>query len=412
MPEGSSQYTYLQSKRWRALGYNWDILSSYGQSSKLYCLTDFQVAWLLSNTEYMRWSSRWQNCPCTQADLDAMKAEMEYNLMTCFNIQPYQMQTIYNNGVNDLLNTYDSLWDGSLPSSVNPNAPDDYFDGNASPTRQDALCTALTLWSYSYAVDWLQKAGIILSLVAPLNFLVDFLVPVGGNIATRVLSDLTAPLQAQFDALQNQSALDTVICDWRENLEGLAINATNWQSALSATSYTVETPSWWIQQLFIDDTQYLDNFLSFVNSLGNGYELAQRGISICACFDCEVDETFDFTIEEFPTIWFPRASQSANMTWIMGGGWQADNPGGVQLATERYESIEEVEITYTFVGSGETPRVYQYASSTGTLGALIGSLPFVGNESITEDILVALFAPSGTWTAYLETVRVKGCRRP
>jgi len=65
----SDEYYYLQNKRWRAITYNWDILSTYGNGSKLYCLTDFQAAWLLSNTEYMRWSKRCENCPCSQFDM-------------------------------------------------------------------------------------------------------------------------------------------------------------------------------------------------------------------------------------------------------------------------------------------------------------------------------------------------------
>ncbi|AXF52323.1 MAG: hypothetical protein [Circular genetic element sp.] len=408
----NNDYVYLQNKKWRGITVDFEILSTYSLQERLYCLNDFQVAWLLSNTEYMSWETRWENCPCTPQELQDMQAELDYRLMSCLDFSPYQLQTLYNDNVNSLLSDYDALWDGSLPSSVNPSAPDDFFDGNASPTRQDALCTALTLWGYSYAVDWSNKASIILAVPAFIDALVAALVPVGGNIATRVLADLVAPIQAQFDAMQDQAALDTVLCDWRDELEGLAINATNWNIGLGNTVYIPLSNEWYIQALMLDDTQYLDNFLTFVNSLGNGFDLANAGISICACFDCEVDELWDFAVDQYAAVWFPRNTQAPNMTFIPGVGWQADNPGGVQLATERYESIEEVEITYTFTGVGEDPRIFQYASSTGTLGSLIGSLPWIGNEALAEDVLVVLSAAAGVWTATINSIRVKGCRRP
>lgn len=278
-----SEYQYLQNKKWRAITYDWDTLAAYGNTSRLYCLTDFQAAWLLSNTEYMRWGSRWVDCPCTQSDLDAMKAELDYNLMSCFDFQPYQLQTVYDSSQNALLAGYQSDWDGSNPSSVNPNAPDDFFDGDGSPDRIDALCTALTLWAYSYAVDWISRASTILGITSFVSALVDFMIPVGGNIAVRVISGLTAPLEAQVHAFENTAALDTVICDWKAVIEGQAINATNWTNGVQGLSYTVDSDAWYIQQIFAADTQLLQNFLTFVNALGDGYQLAQIGASICAC---------------------------------------------------------------------------------------------------------------------------------
>ena len=150
-----SGYQYLSNKKWRAITVDFETLSTYSMfNSRLYCLTDFQAAWLLSMTEYYRWGNRWENCPCTQAELDAMKAELDYNLMNCLDFMPYQLQALYDYGQQEILGQYSSNWDGSLPSSVNPNAPDDYFNGDDSADRNDALCTALSIWVYSYAVDW------------------------------------------------------------------------------------------------------------------------------------------------------------------------------------------------------------------------------------------------------------------
>lgn len=341
----SDEYQYLQNKNWRALGYNWDILSTYDNTARLYCLTDFQAAWLLSNTEYMRWSTRWTNCPCTQSDLDAMKAEMDYNLMNCLDFSPYQMDYIYDALQRQENNRLNDLWDGSDPTSINPNAPDTNFDGDGSTDREDALCTGLSLWTYSYAINWINRASALLTAAAVTAALVDFIVPVGGQIVSQAIKDLAAPVQEQVDALNNTDALDTVICDWRESLEGVAISASNWNDEICALSYTIDTDEWYIQELLCSDTALLSNFLSFVDALGNGYELAQIGVEICPC-------------EE--NVWTQR--------WLNGygnpltDGWTT-GLGTYNVSTEEldYEwngsSSNSINITYTFTESAHITRL-------------------------------------------------------
>lgn len=407
------EYTYLQSKRWRAISYDWETLSTYSQRSRLYCLTDFQAAWLLSNTEYMAWKTRWNNCPCTPAELATMKAEMEYNLMSCFDFQPYQLQTLYYEGQNALLTRYNDLWNGTEPSSVNPNAPDDFFDGDGSSDREDALCTALTLWAYSYAVDWVYKAGIVLGLAGFVTAIVDLMIPAGGNIATEVISHLIDPTQEEFEAMQDIDALNTVICDWKALLEGTVINASNWTTTVQSLSYTPDSPEDLVQQIFASDTQLLSNFLTFVNSLGKGYEYAQLGVFICACVPpCEVTEVWDFTVESFDTVWFERPSQAAQMEYVSGQGWRGSNPGGCQLITERYESITEVTATFSYSATpGEAnPRVFQFTPPD-TVDGIISTIPFEGNVDIPNWLGIAITRTSSPYTATLHTLTVVGCLR-
>lgn len=405
-----SQYINLQTKQWRAITTNWDILSTYSNSeSRLYCLTPFQAAWLLSVTEYFRWSSRWENCPCTQSDLDAMKAEMEYNLMNCLDFQPYQLQYLYDSAQQNLIGDYTASWDGSNPSSVNPDAPDDFFNGDGSQSREDALCTALTLWSYSYAVNWSQKASLILGLAYAAGQLIDFMIPVGGQIAVQVIADLSEPLQSQVDALNNLDALDEVICQWNGALQGLAINASNWNSSISGLSFVPESDEWIIQQLFNSDTQLLGNFLSFVNSLGEGYELAQIGVFICACRVCtEVSETFDFTIQEYGDIWTPRPDTPPQQ-WISGQGWEGLNEFGVQVYTDRYVNVTSVSEVST--GSGGTPvrAMFDYDADTNT-PTFVANLPFSGDYDVVNSLLIVTSQQNGGETIQrLEEVSVDGC---
>jgi len=341
-----STYTILQNKRWRAITYDWDILTQYGNESRLYCLTDFQAAWLLSNTEYFAWHNRWANCPCNEQDMLSLKAEMEFNLMSCVDFAPYQLQTLYDNSQNQLLTTYNNDWDGSLPSSVNPDAPDDYFNGDGSTDREDGLCTALTLWAYSYAVDWMQRASTILGVTAFVSELVNFLIPAGGNIAVQVLSNLTDPLQSQLDAFENQTALDTVICDWRDALQGVAITPPNWNNELAGLSYTAGTDEYIIQEVMVTDTSLLSNFLSFVNSLGNGYELAQLGVSICACVPGTlITVTYDGT--GYPNWTILEGNLDIAFGNPMPSGKSAWNSG---IDTQRNRTRVDLGAEYTILG--------------------------------------------------------------
>lgn len=371
----SDQYFYLQNKKYRAITVDWDIISTYGNDSALYCLTDFQAAWLLSMTEYMRWSTRWENCPCTQNDLEAMKAELDYNLMNCLEFQPYQLQYLYDSAQQGLLADYTASWDGSLPSSVNPDAPDDFFNGDGSPEREDALCTAITLWGYSYAVNWSQKASLILGVAYAVGDLINFMVPVGGQIAVQAVADLVAPLQAQVDALNDLVALDTVLCEWKTALEGVAITAANWTNAVQGLVYTAMSNEWYIQQLFASDTQLLGNFLSFVNSLGDAFELANIGVYICACGTETWTHELDFRIDPYNeyvsnnnALWTP--------TWFDGLGWEGGREAGgatgsilITLPSARTITMAEAVINYNNTATNTRINGITIGDTTGAKAA-------------------------------------------
>jgi hypothetical protein len=338
----------VQSKgNWRAITYDWNILDTYSKDNYcLYCLSDFQAAWLLSNVVYLSWITRQINYGGTTEELNGLAGELEYRLMNCLDLSTYQLQTLYENSQNQLLETYANDWDGSLPSSVNPDAPDDYFDGDASPAREDGLCTGLTLWAYSYAVEWMTKASTILGVTAFVSELVNFLIPAGGNIAAQVLSNLTAPLQSQLDAFQNQTALDTVICDWKNALQGVAITPPNWNNELAGLTYTAGTDEYIIQEVMVTDTSLLANFLSFVNALGNGYKLAQLGISICPCTPGTlIVVTFDGT--GYPNWTILEGNLDIAFGNPMPSGKSAWNSG---INTQRIKTRVDLGAEYTILG--------------------------------------------------------------
>lgn len=295
-----SEYTYLQTKKWRAIGYDWNVLSTYQPTSRLYCLTDFQVAWLLSNTEYMRWSTRWIDCPCTQDDLDAMKAELEYNLMSCFDLQPYQLDYIYDQIVANQLQGFNDRYDAGGISELNPNTPTDFYSGDDSQARLDALCMACETYVRSYAQRWLQQASLINSA---LNFFVGIISPVPyiNDIAVQVIAGLIGVDQAKVNAMQDNDALDSVTCCMKDGLNGGVVNQTIFEQCLDGCGFLVDSGPYIVQQIIGSDLDLFNNWLTFLNALGDAYTYTQKGIQFaCPCDELwEYTKTFDMSLEPF-----------------------------------------------------------------------------------------------------------------
>lgn len=321
MSNKSADYINLQVKKWRALTYDWNILSSYGNTSRAYCLTDFQAAWLLSNTDYMQWSQRWENCPCTDEDLSNMKAELEYNLMSCIDLQPYQLQSLYDAQMSDQLDYLQSVWDiDPTPSAINPSTPDDYYNGDDSQERIDALCTACKIYVYSYAQNWVVKAQTVLGIVAVVGLFASISI-VGGVIASVLVGGLAYITSLALDAMQDENALDDIACCMNSTLSGLAITQANFETCLDGCSFGVGTNAEIARSIIASDIGAFKNWLSFINALGDAYDLAQIGIKDCPC-EGEWEETFDFTIGDGDfVIWSPPANANVFGVYDSGIGW-------------------------------------------------------------------------------------------
>lgn len=352
-----SEYTYLQVKKWRAIGYDWNILSTYNQSSRLYCLTDFQVAWLLSNTEYMRWSTRWIDCPCSQQDLDAMKAELEYNLMSCFDFQPYQLDYLYEDALNRAFQEFNVLYDEGGIEELNPNTPTDYYSGDGSDAREGALCMACETYVKSYAQRWLQQAQLI---NGALNFIIGIVVPVPyiSTIAIEVIAGLIGVDQDTVSAMQDNDALDAVTCCMRDGLNGGAVNQTTFEESLDGCAFDPESNAEIVRSIISSDIDVFDNWLSFLDALGNAYTYTSKGIVFaCPCDNLSWTSTFDFsTGQQGWTVadsigWTPltRGVFSTDK-WIAGNNQSAfSRARGVYIEFASFDEthITEVEITYS-----------------------------------------------------------------
>lgn len=279
----SSDYITLQNKRWRSITYNWEILSTYGNGARLYCLTDIQAGWLLSNTEYMRWTTRWENCPCTQSDLDAMKAELDYNLMNCIDFDPYQIGYMYNQAVQTNLDELQAAYDVGGVSGVNPDTPTDYYSGNGSSDALNALCMAVDAYVKSYLDNWLRTARQLLGLTFLLGLAV-VINPLTGIIAALVIGGLAFVTQTAIDAVTDQSAVDDVICCMYNSLIDQDMTQENFENSLDGCVFEVGSNAAIVRDLVASDLDKEKNWISFFNQIGKSTVLMESGVDYqCPC---------------------------------------------------------------------------------------------------------------------------------
>lgn len=284
MPEGESSYTNLQTTQWRAITYDYPILATYSDFTRLYCLTDFQAAWLSSNMPYYNWKTRWVDNNATQLELNEQMAELEYALMTPTCIPVYELQYIYDDiQLRELQALQDRYDAGGIPD-VNPSTPTDFYSGDDSLDRLNALCTACKIYVYSYAQNWLTKASIGLGIAVIVGLAASITI-VGGIIASVLVGGLAYITSIAMNAMQDKEALDDVACCMYSNLDGLAITSGNFELALDGCSFSPGSNQAIIRDIIASDLDQFSNWLSFIDQLGSSYDLAQIGVIDCPCTD-------------------------------------------------------------------------------------------------------------------------------
>lgn len=304
MTDNESQYINLLAKRFRAITYNWDVLSLYGDESKLYCLTDFQVAWLLSNTDYYRWSTRWSNSPLTQAELDAQKAELEYNLMNCFDTRWMgQLDYVYNQVQGEQLQVLEDAYDIGGIAGINASTPTDYYSGDDSDNRIAALCMACDTYVRSYLNNWLTSAATLIGLVSILGVFVAS-TPFIGLIAGIIVGGFVFMTQVAIDACNDEDAVSDVVCCMFNGLNGLSITQANFEIALSACAFVEGSNQAIVRDIVASDLSQDKNWYSFLNALGNSYNLMQAGVDfVCPCIPTPPTFSHTFVFEATTDGW-------------------------------------------------------------------------------------------------------------
>lgn len=292
-----STYVTLQNKKWRAITYNYvNLMDGLSEGSKLYCLTDFQRTWLMSNIDYMRFPTRWTNLSITKDELNQLADDLELALMSCVDIQPYQVEFTYNQTVKQTLDNFQSAYDLGGISELNPNTPTDFYDGDGSDNRESALCTACKIYVYSYAANWVTVAQTTLG-IAVLFGIAASLSIVGGIIASVLVGGLAFITQTAIDAMTDEDALDNVACCMYNALQGQVVGQSIFENSLDACGFLVGSNESIVRDIISADLDKFKNWLSFLNSVGDSFVYAEAGISDCPCPDI-CTQLWDFTIND------------------------------------------------------------------------------------------------------------------
>jgi hypothetical protein len=299
----------LSKKKWRAITYNWDILSQMSDTTRLYCLSDFQVAWLLSNCSYFGWETRWENLSIGTEELNEKKASLEYALMDCIDIQPYQMDYLYQQAIADDVAGLQSDYDAGGIAGVNTNTPTDFYDGDGSSERIDALCTACYLYCYSYSTEWVSRAQTALGIAVVVG-LASSVSIVGGVIASVLVGGLAYITSIALNAFNDTDAIDKVVCCMYDGLVSLSMTQGNFEDSLNSCSFTAGSNESIIRDIIASDLGQLGNWLSFINALGDAFVYAENGVVLCASCTGEWSSTLNLKIDDYGFIFTDGEWQS------------------------------------------------------------------------------------------------------
>lgn len=402
MTEKISQNTNLLKKQWRALTYDWDILATYGNESKLYCLTDFQAAWLLSNTDYMAWANRWSNCPCTEDDMYAMKAELEYNLMNCFDTRWMgQLEYVYQRAAEEQLEGFQIAYDADGIPGINEDTPTDYYNGDDSYNRQLALCMACDTYVRSYLNNWLQQAALLIGLVSILGIFVSS-TPFIGLIACVIIGGLAFITQTAIDAVNDAEAVNDVICCMFNGLYGQLVNEAHFQDSLDGCTFESGTNAGIVRDIIASDLNQSKNWFTFLNALGDSWILLEAGVDYtCDCVPEPPTWAYEsqFTVDQdgwqayVGSLGNPAATYLSPLYWnynsvqvIPGGYWRSC---GIEYNFDSPAHVDHISMIFALTkGSYGTPSQNAIAIQArigGVTGTLVAEVTTIFSTATNGD---------------------------
>lgn len=207
------------------------------------------------------WETAWFNDLC-QVPIDPGIMQM-LNLL-----QQQQLEALYN----------------GTPSSVNPNAPDDSFANN--PTRRTALCIALKAWVGSVVHAYMQRAGIALGLSGLVIGLLGFFGPFGIAAGLVLGGSLGLISLIGFNAAQDETAIDDIVCCMYEALTGQPISHAEFELALDNCNFTPGDNNAILRDIVAAELPSEGNYVAFLNVLGDSFLLSQAGVACEVNCDC------------------------------------------------------------------------------------------------------------------------------
>lgn len=204
--------------------------------------------------------------------------EMLFDLSLCNVPLPIELEILENSRAM-LQTTIINRFDGVHPSSVNPSSPDDNFDGDASDEREAALCMAIKGYVAAIASEFETRVGFELGLSTVVGIGASVLFP---PVLLAVIA-LHASTDEQLLAARDRQAINDVICCMNAALIGLPITRAGWQASLDGCGFDTDSHQDIVADVVRSSFAHFGNWVVFLDTLGNAFDLAQAGVVDCPC---------------------------------------------------------------------------------------------------------------------------------
>src|SRR5688572_14508030 len=325
---------YKKGTQGKLVVQDWEIVSGYPDTPRLYILTEQQANALLGVATFLAWLTRWQNPPGIDT-LDAFASETMFNLMnpiTCEMLTEC-LQPLFDE-INDKLDTMQAQ-QTAIEAVVEAVQETQVENAAAAPEPQtsivlDEICGGATaLEMEMHRVNLLEYANAETSGVDNVfefaNLIIDN-IPLFGELPFTALYDLAnaffeneaATYETDFDLIK-----DDIICDLKCAIEAnsgvMTIDIWNeWLIYVGAT-YSPNTAAILLNryapahQTFVNQIAALINSDASLQSYFDGlmlqYWAGLQNPLTCAGCDCEWEEITDFATGENVDKWTIEAGE-------------------------------------------------------------------------------------------------------
>jgi len=328
-------------KRFKAVNFDYDYLLDFDADTCLYCLSPVTVQLCLSMLEMASWQTRYFSLVGTNIEKDIVQewadraqSELMTNFCACpqwrndpddppqtqvscdsgvtwqnafrldipsLNVPDNTLPILYKTYVTDQHNmqiiVYNIMkrYDGVNANSINPDAPNDLYNGDASDDRNAALCMAVV--GYVYPVIQYFKVSAIMAQIG--GFVVDQLLQALVGLVVPFI-DVALELsniisfqdlgEVALHALEDPIAVNHVICCMVDSLAGEPITRGAFEASLDSCGFIGGSNEAIVRDFVASSFVKAGNWASFVDALGTAYLAAQAGVRDCPC-TCE---SFDY----------------------------------------------------------------------------------------------------------------------
>lgn len=293
----------------KVLLYDYDYIFGLTNNACMVCLTDREIAWILTNLDYGHWAARWHGS-YSKDNADALIDGLAGKLMDSFCNDVtgalYQIQIAQI----DILNLQRiSVYVAENPQTIDTNNPPEGSNfeagGGGGDTGDGALCIAAeayvrhkldeTIKLYTASLGAAAVAtGVLAALTGGLGAIFGGVVVIVAGVA---LANVT-------DAAADNAAIHNVSCQLYGALKGAVATEANFVAAIDSLTGSTANQATIVNILqagagsgsYLGGTQRLSNYLHFLQLLGGSVVSVQAGLAECLCntwcyeWDLKVDD--------------------------------------------------------------------------------------------------------------------------